>query len=96
MLERRLQEVPYVAGETYTIADIAIFPWYGGLVEGWLYGASDFLGVQAYPHVKAWADRLLARPAVQRGRRVNRITGPAEEQLPERHDASDFTARAQD
>ncbi|MFT9331939.1 glutathione-dependent disulfide-bond oxidoreductase [Acetobacter persici] len=93
VLERRLQEVPYVAGETYSIADIAIFPWYGGLVEGWLYGASEFLGVQAYPHVKAWADRLLARPAVQRGRRVNRITGPAEDQLPERHDAADFTAR---
>lgn len=94
VLERRLQDVPYIAGETYSIADIAIFPWYGGLVEGGLYGASDFLNVQAYPHVKAWADRLLARPAVQRGRRVNRISGPAEEHLPERHEASDFTEKS--
>lgn len=96
VLERRLAEVPYVAGEDYTIADMAIFPWYGGLVEGWLYNAAEFLSVQDYPHLKAWADRLLARPAVQRGRMVNRLSGDPASQLHERHDASDFATKTQD
>ncbi|MHC1481659.1 glutathione-dependent disulfide-bond oxidoreductase [Frateuria aurantia] len=96
VLNRRLAETPYVAGEQYSIADIAIFPWYGGLVKGWLYNAAEFLQVGDYPHVIAWADRLLERPAVRRGRMVNRVMGPLEEQLPERHDASDFELRTAD
>ena len=68
VLDRRLAENPYVAGDTYTIADIAIFPWYGGLAKGWLYDAGEFLSVQEYKHVQRWADTLLQRPAVQRGR----------------------------
>lgn len=71
VLNRRLAETPYVAGDVYTIADIAIFPWYGGIVKGWLYGAAEFLGVGEYEHVLRWADRLLERPAVQRGREVS-------------------------
>ena len=96
VLNRRLAEVPYVAGDSYSIADMAIFPWYGGLVKGWLYDAAEFLQVQEYPHVIAWADRLLQRPAVRRGRMVNKVMGPLEEQLPERHDASDFEQRSAD
>ncbi len=93
VLDRRLAETEYVAGSTYTIADIAILPWYGGLVKGWLYGAAEFLSVQDYKNVHRWADMLLERPAVQRGRRVNRISGEPSYQLPERHDASDFDAK---
>jgi GSH-dependent disulfide-bond oxidoreductase len=93
VLERRLAENEYIAGSTYTIADIAILPWYGGLVKGWSYGVAEFLSVQDYKHVHRWADMLLARPAVQRGRRVNRISGEPSYQLPERHDASDFDAK---
>ncbi len=93
VLDRRLAEVPYVAGNEYSIADMAIFPWYGALVKGWLYGAGEFLQVGDYHHVIEWADRLLQRPAVQRGRMVNRIMGPLHEQLPERHAASDFELR---
>lgn len=90
VLDRQLAENDYVAGDTYTIADMAIFPWYGGLVEGWLYNdAARFLKVDDYPHVKAWAARLLERPAVQRGRLVNRTTGEPG-QIVERHDAADF------
>ncbi|MFT8675673.1 MAG: glutathione-dependent disulfide-bond oxidoreductase [Acetobacter sp.] len=96
VLDRRLAETPYIAGADYTIADMAIFPWYGGLVEGWQYDAAEFLAVQDYRHVKAWADRLLARPAVQRGRMVNRVTGDPASQLHERHDASDFLTGTQD
>ena len=96
VLNRRLAEAPYVAGDSYSIADMAIFPWYGGLVKGWLYDAAEFLQVQEYPHVIAWADRLLQRPAVRRGRMVNKVMGPLEEQLPERHDASDFEQRSAD
>ncbi|MBO1325174.1 glutathione-dependent disulfide-bond oxidoreductase [Acetobacter sp. TBRC 12305] len=96
VLDRRLAECPYVAGDEYTIADMAIFPWYGGLVEGWLYNAAEFLSVQDYTHVKAWADRLSARPAVQRGRMVNRVNGEPASQLHERHDAGDFETRTQD
>jgi len=97
VLDRRLAEAPFLAGEAYSIADIAVFPWYGGLVKGWLYGASaQFLSVQDYGHVQRWADALLARPAVRRGRMVNRTSGPLQEQLRERHDAADFENRTQD
>jgi len=80
----------YIAGDEYTIADIAIWPWYGGLVKGRLYGAAEFLAVHEYKHVLRWADAIEARPAVQRGRRVNRVSGEPAEQLAERHSASDL------
>lgn len=96
VLDRRLAESPYLAGNDYTIADIAAFPWYGGLVKGWLYDAAEFLCVQDYKNVQRWADAIAARPAVQRGRMVNRTSGPLEGQLHERHDASDFETRTQD
>ncbi len=96
VLDRRLAKSPYLAGDDYTIADIAVFPWYGGLVKGWSYGAAEFLSVQDYTHVQRWADAILARPAVQRGRMVNRVRGEPHEQLLERHDASDFETRTQD
>jgi len=97
VLDRRLAEHPYIAGDTYTIADIAIFPWYGGLAKGWLYAtAAEFLSVQDYQHVQRWADMLLERPAVQRGRMVNRVTGEPSGQLHERHEASDFESRTAD
>ena len=88
VLDKRLAVSPYIAGDDYTIADIAIWPWYGGLVKGRLYGAAEFLSVHEYQHVMRWADAIDARPAVQRGRRVNRVSG--DDQLPERHDASDL------
>jgi len=90
VLDRRLAESDYVAGAAYTIADMAIWPWYGGLVKGWAYGAAEFLSVHEYRNVLRWADQILARPAVARGRRVNRTFGDPAEQLAERHDASDF------
>jgi GSH-dependent disulfide-bond oxidoreductase len=93
VLDRRLATSQYVAGEQYTLADIAIFPWYGGLVKGWLYGAGEFLEVAEYRNVQRWTDLLLQRPAVQRGRRVNRNFGEPAEQLPERHEAADFERR---
>jgi GSH-dependent disulfide-bond oxidoreductase len=96
VLDRRLADTEYIAGNNYTIADIAIFPWYGGLVKGWAYGAAEFLSVQDYKNVQRWADMLLARPAVQRGRMVNRTTGEPSSQLHERHDASDFQTKTQD
>jgi len=96
VLDQRLADNEYIAGSTYTIADIAIFPWYGGLVKGWTYGAGEFLGVQDYKNVQRWADALLERPAVQRGRMVNRTTGEPSSQLHERHDASDFQTKTQD
>ena len=96
VLDRRLAESAYVAGGDYTIADIAIFPWYGGLAKGWLYGAAEFLSVEDYKHVQRWADTLLARPAVKRGRMVNRLSGDPASQLHERHDASDFETKTQD
>ena len=96
VLDRRLAESAYIAGDQYTIADIAIFPWYGGLVKGWSYGAAEFLSVQDYKNVQRWADTILARPAVKRGRMVNRISGDPSEQLRERHDASDFNTKTQD
>ena len=96
VLDRRLAETTYIAGDEYTIADMAIFPWYGGLAKGWLYSAADFLSVQEYKHVQRWADMLLARPAVQRGRMVNRVFGEPSSQLAERHDASDFETKTKD
>lgn len=90
VLDQRLAVSEYIAGDAYTIADIAIWPWYGGLVKGRLYGAAEFLSAHEYTHVLRWADAIDARPAVQRGRRVNRVSGAPEEQLAERHDASDL------
>jgi len=90
VLERQLATRPYIAGDDYTIADIAIWPWYGGVVRGHLYGAAEFLSVQDYPHVIAWAERIAGRPAVIRGRKVNRTWGDASEQVPERHAATDI------
>ena len=96
VLDRRLADTEYIAGNTYTIADMAIFPWYGGLAKGWAYGAAEFLSVQDYKNVQRWADTLLERPAVRRGRMVNRTTGEPSSQLHERHDASDFQTKTQD
>ncbi|MCX8279263.1 glutathione-dependent disulfide-bond oxidoreductase [Phyllobacterium sp. 0TCS1.6C] len=96
VLDRRLAESEYVASSDYTIADIAIWPWYGGLAKGWQYGAAEFLQVQDYKNVQRWAEQIYARPAVKRGRMVNRMTGDPSEQLRERHDASDFETRTQD
>jgi GSH-dependent disulfide-bond oxidoreductase len=79
-----------VAGSEYTIADMAIWPWYGGLAKGWLYEAAEFLAVQDYKHVQRWADAIGERPAVRRGRVVNRVFGEPSSQLHERHDAADF------
>jgi GST-like protein len=96
VLDRRLAESEYVAGPDFTIADIAIWPWYGGLVKGWLYGAAEFLSVQDYKNVQRWAEAIHARPAVRRGRMVNRVQGEPASQLHERHDAADFETRTQD
>jgi GST-like protein len=96
VLDRRLADHEYIAGGSYTIADIAIFPWYGGLAKGWAYSAAEFLSVQDYKHVQRWADRVLERPAVQRGRMVNRTFGDPSTQLHERHDASDFATKTPD
>jgi len=96
VLDRQLAEREYIAGPEYTIADIAIFPWYGGLAKGWQYGAAEFLSVTDYKHVQRWADAILERPAVTRGRMVNRLSGEPSSQLHERHDASDFDTRTQD
>jgi GST-like protein len=96
VLDRQLGNHEYISGDTYTIADMAIFPWYGGLVKGWLYGGAEFLSVQDYKHVNRWADMLLTRPAVKRGRMVNRTSGELSSQLHERHDAGDFDTRTQD
>lgn len=96
VLDRRLAESEYVAGPAYTIADMAIFPWYGGLVKFDQYGASEFLAVHEYKNVQRWADMLLERPAVRRGRMVNRLSGAPAGQLHERHDASDFDTKTQD
>lgn len=96
VLNNRLYDRRYIAGDEYTIADIAIWPWYGGLVNGWLYGAAEFLSVQDYKNMRRWADLIGKRPAVQRGRMVNRTFGELSSQLHERHDASDFETRTQD
>jgi GSH-dependent disulfide-bond oxidoreductase len=97
VLDRRLGETRYMVGDEYTIADMAIWPWYGGLVKGWQYGAAEFLSVQDYKNVQRWADLIGERPAAKRGRMVNRTSaGEPSSQLPERHDASDFELRTQD
>ena len=96
VLDRRLAESEYVAGPDYTIADIAIWPWYGALARGELYDAGEFLQVQDYGNLQRWTEAVGARPAVKRGRMVNRITGDPASQLHERHDASDFETRTQD
>jgi GST-like protein len=92
VLDRRLAQSAYLAGDDYSIADIAVWPWYGALVKGQIYDAGEFLQVQEYTHVIRWADTIAKRPAAQRGRKVNRTWGDAASQLPERHDASDFDA----
>jgi GST-like protein len=96
VLDRHLAEHTFMSGRDYSIADIAIWPWYGNLVRGDLYGAGEFLQVQEYVHVSRWANAIADRPAVKRGRMVNRISGPLEQQLRERHDASDFETKTQD
>jgi GST-like protein len=90
VLDRHLADNRYMAGDDYTIADMAIWPWYGGMVLGQLYDAATFLAVHEYKHVKRWADAIAARPAVVRGRKVNRSFGPAEDQVLERHSAADL------
>jgi GSH-dependent disulfide-bond oxidoreductase len=96
VLDRRLGDSAYLAGDAYTIADIAVWPWYGGLAKGLLYGAGEFLSVQDYKNVQRWADIIGERPAVKRGRIVNRLQGDPANQLHERHDASDFELRTED
>ena len=96
VLDRRLAESKYLAGDDYTIADIAVWPWYGGLAKGLLYGAGEFLAVHEYKNVNRWADEIGARSAVKRGRIVNRLQGDPAAQLHERHDASDFDLKTQD
>ena len=97
VLDRRLADNEYLAGKEYTIADIAVWPWYGALAKGLLYGESgQFLQVQDYKNVQRWTDAIAQRPAVQRGRKVNRVFGDPASQLHERHDASDFDTKTQD
>lgn len=96
VLDRRLAETEFVAGDQYTIADMANWPWFGGLALGRAYGAAEFLDVQSYKNVQRWAKAIDARPAVKRGRIVNRLSGDPSEQLHERHDAGDFETRTQD
>jgi len=96
VLDRRLGETTYLAGDEYTIADIAVWPWYGGLARGELYQAGEFLSVQDYRNVRRWADTVAGRPAVKRGRMVNRTFGEPSSQLHERHDAGDFDTKTAD
>jgi GSH-dependent disulfide-bond oxidoreductase len=96
VLDRRLATSAYVAGPDYTIADMAIWPWYGALAQGLVYDAGDFLQVQDYKNIRRWTEAIAVRPAVKRGRMVNRITGEPSSQLHERHDASDFDTKTQD
>jgi len=90
VLEQRLSHSPYLGGDSYTIADIAVWPWYGELVRGNLYSAAEFLAVDEYPHVQRWAEEIAKRPAVIRGKRVNRTWGDEASQLAERHQAADL------
>ena len=90
VLDRELADKRFLAGDDYTIADMATYPWYGQLAKGLLYSSGKFLSVEDYNHVNRWADEIWARPATKRGRRVNRVVGDEAEQMPERHDASDF------
>ncbi len=96
VLDRNLADREFIAGAEYTIADIAIWPWYGALVKGLVYEAAEFLQVQDYKNVIRWTDAVATRPAVKRGRMVNRVMGDPSSQLHERHDASDFDLRTQD
>lgn len=96
VLDRRLAESEYIAGPDYTIADMAIWPWYGNLARGLAYEAGEFLSVQDYKNVQRWTEQVFARPAVKRGRMVNRVQGELSSQLRERHDASDFETKTQD
>jgi GST-like protein len=96
VLDRRLETNEFVAGSDYTIADIAVWPWYAGLTKGWLYQAAEFLQAQEYKNVARWVDAIGGRPAVQRGRMVNRVNGELSSQLHERHDGSDFETKTQD
>lgn len=96
VLDRQLTDNEFIAGAEYTIADIAIWPWYGALAKGLLYDAGEFLQVRDYKNLQRWTDAVAARPAVKRGRMVNRIMGEPSSQLHERHDARDFETRTQD
>jgi len=96
VLDRQLADNPYIAGDEYTIADMAIWPWYGAVVLNTVYSAAEFLDARSYTHVVEWAERIGQRKAVKRGRMVNRTFGEPEEQLHERHDASDFETKTQD
>ncbi|MDE2377156.1 glutathione-dependent disulfide-bond oxidoreductase [Bradyrhizobium sp.] len=96
VLDRRLAESAHLAGDAYTIADIAVWPWYGALAKGLLYGAGEFLSVQDYKNVQRWTNEIARRPAVKRGRMVNRTWGDPASQLHERHEATDFETKTQD
>lgn len=96
VLDRHLAENEYMAGDDYSIADMAIWPWYGALVANKVYEAGEFLEVHTYSHVNRWTNEIAKRDAVKRGRMVNRVFGEPESQLPERHDASDFETKTQD
>lgn len=96
VLDRRLAQCEYLAGSDYTIADMAVWPWYGNVAKGLAYGAGEFLQVQQYANLQRWTDAIAARPAVQRGRKVNCTTGELSAQLHERHEASDFDTKTQD
>jgi GST-like protein len=96
VLDRHLADHRFLAGDDYTIADMAVWPWYGTLVKGQLYEAGEFLSVHAYQHVLRWTDEIALRPAVQRGRKVNRTWGEPSSQLHERHEAADFETKTQD
>mgnify|MGYP001273125153 CR=1 FL=1 len=96
LLDKQLAKNTFIAGDEFGIADIAIWPWYGNLVLGKQYNAGEFLDVESYTHLRRWAEEIEKRPAVQRGRKVNRTWGEPEEQLHERHDASDFDTKTQD
>jgi GSH-dependent disulfide-bond oxidoreductase len=96
VLDRRLADNEYLAGNEYTLADISVWPWYGALAKGLIYNAGEFLSVQNYKHVLRWTNQIARRPAVNRGRMVNRTFGEPSSQLHERHDASDFETRTQD
>ncbi|MEH2582613.1 GST-like protein [Nitrobacteraceae bacterium AZCC 2161] len=96
VLDRRLADNAYLAGNDYSIADIAVWPWYGGLAQGLLYGAAQFLEVQKYANVQRWAEAIAKRPAAQRGRMVNRAWGELSGQLHERHEAGDFETKTED
>ena len=96
VLDRRLADHAYLGGDTYTIADMAVWPWYGALVQGLVYDAAEFLQVQEYRNVQRWTAAIAERPSVKRGRMVNRVMGDPASQLHERHDAADFDTNTQD